>query len=498
MNIVINAQFLIVVGYFVLIIGVGIYSQKRATSSDQFFGAGLGVLMCVCAGTGEWLGGTSTTGISEYGFVYGLSGAWYTIANAIGVLVLALFFAKLYRSIGTVTVPGIVERFIGVDARVISSVLLSIVMVAVGTSQVIAAGTLGVGVLGVPFEWSVIVLGIGFILYTLAGGMVAVGYTNIIHLVVMYGGILLAIVYTFFLLGDNNFVAGATALRQLPDSYFQMHAIGYSKVSSWLIASILGACTAQAGIQPILAAKNVKVARKSAFLTALVVAPFGIFTALLGMAAKVHFGDQITNGKEALPLLMMQLPPVVGGLVLAAIFAAILSTVSPIILAAGTMVTKDIYQRIINPGASDKKVLFYSRVFTGISGVLCILIALGLYGNTRVLDIVYSAYSLRGAIFVVLLFAIYWNRTTPKGAAWSLVITGATLVFWVGYHAVTGNYPIPGVTETYAAVLVAVLATIACSLAFREGSRRSQGLPNMAKKIIADSEEQERLLLSNE
>src|SRR5690606_3715977 len=104
----------------------------------------------------------------------------------------------------------------------------------------------------------------------------------------------------------------------------------------WIIASILGACTAQAGIQPILAARDVNVAKKSAVITALVVAPFGILTALLGMAARVSFPD-IENAKLALPTLMMNLQPVAGGIVLASIMAAILSTISPIILASGTM-----------------------------------------------------------------------------------------------------------------------------------------------------------------
>jgi hypothetical protein len=68
------------------------------------------------------------------------------------------------------------------------------------------------------------------------------------------------------------------------------------KVTSWLIASILGACTAQAGIQPILAAKDVDVAKKSALITAFIIAPFGILTALLGMFAKAKHPD-LLNAK---------------------------------------------------------------------------------------------------------------------------------------------------------------------------------------------------------
>lgn len=158
-----SVQLGIIIIYFAITVAIGIYAKKNSKTSNAFHGAGLGVLMCVAAGTGEWLGGTSTTGVSEYGFIYGLSGAWYTIANGIGIIFLAIFFAKLYRSLDTVTVPGIIENFIGVNARVVSSVLLTFVMLAVGTSQMIAAGTLGVSILGLSFDVSVIVFGIGFL-----------------------------------------------------------------------------------------------------------------------------------------------------------------------------------------------------------------------------------------------------------------------------------------------------------------------------------------------
>jgi len=307
---------------------------------------------------------------------------------------------------------------------------------------------------------AVIILGIGFIIYTLAGGMVAVGYTNILHLIAMYGGIILAIV----LVGKDIGGLGALQTTLPAQSYFNVSGIGISKVSSWIIASILGACTAQAGIQPILAAKDTTVAKKAAFVTAFVVAPFGIFTALLGMAAKVKYPN-LANAKLALPTLMMDLHPVAGGIVLASIMAAILSTVSPIILASGTMITKDIYQRIFKPEASDKEVLFVSRMTTGLAGIACIFIALGMYGSTRILDIVYFAYSLRGSLFVVLLFGIYWKKTSQMGAIYSMVLTALIGFIWVFYKARLGHYPIhPAFTETYASVIVATISTIIFSI----------------------------------
>lgn len=459
-----SVQFLIIIVYFAITIGIGIYPIKKSKSSDSFHGAGLGVLMCVAAGTGEWLGGTSTTGIAEYGFTYGISGSWYTIANGIGVMVLAIFLAKLYRSLDTVTVPGIIERFLGVNARTVASIMLTFVMVIVGTSQIIAAGTLGVTVLGLDYNISVTILGIGFIIYTLAGGMNAVAATNVMHLIAMYGGMVLALV----LVGNNT--GGLVGLqRALPaNPYFSMLGIGVPKVSSWIIASILGACTAQAGIQPILAAKDVNVAKKSAFITALTIAPFGILTALLGMAAKIQY-PYLENAKLALPTLMMDLNPVAGGIVLASIMAAILSTVSLIILAAGTMFTKDLYEGKINRNADDRKLLLVSRISTGAAGIACTFLAIFMYGSTMILDMVYFAYTMRGSIFVIMLLAIYCKKTSEKGAVYSMIITGVTGVFWVAYQSVTGSFPIhPALTETYASVITAFVSVLFFNVIFKD------------------------------
>jgi len=456
-----SLQVIIITAYLLITILIGyMASRKGGSSAKAFHGAGLGFFMCVAAGTGEWLGGTSTTGVAEYAYSFGISGAWYTIANGIGVAVLAIFFAKLYRSLNVVTVPAILGKFAGPAVRSGASILLMFVMIAVGTAQVVGAGALGVSVLGMDFDVSVIVLGVGFIAYTLFGGMLAVAYTNILHLATMYGGVLLALAVTALEMGGAGVI-----FSSLPaEPYSSMMGVGKGTVASWIIASVLGACTAQAGIQPLLAAKDEHTARNAAFATALLIAPFGLIVAMLGMAAKIKY-PELSIAKLALPALMMGMHPLVGGAVLASIMAAILSTISPLILASGTMFTVDIYKGRINPNASDEKVLKMSRLSTGISGAACIVLALLLYGTTRILDMVYFAYTLRGALFVILLYAIYWRKSTNSGAFRSMILTAAVGFFWVAWKAVFGAFPFhPAFSETFAAVLTAGISMPVLSL----------------------------------
>lgn len=494
-----NIQLIIILVYFAVTVFIGVMSGKKTKSADAFTGVALSTTAIVCASTGEWLGGTATTGVSEYGFLYGISGAWYTIANGIGVLFLGLLFAKLFRSLETGTVPGIIEKFFGVHARTVSCIILTIVMLAVGLSQMIAAGKLGESLIGLPFWLSVVIFAVIFIVYTLAGGMNAVASTNVLHLFVMYLGVIIAMIIAVSGAGGwESFTSGIGELQTSGGkSFWDMFAIGGSKVSSWIIASLLGACTAQAGLQPVLSAKSAKQARKACIITAFVAAPFGLFTATLGMAARVQFengallvGKEVgVAAKSALPELMMHMNPIAGGLVLAAILAAVLSTVSPIILAAGTMVTRDVYQRVLRPKASDTEVLKMSRITTAISGVICCVGAILLWKASTVLELVYAAYSLRGALFVVVLLGIYWKHSSQKGAICSMVLTAVISVAWVAIKLATGSYPIVigsfAVSETYAAVVVAFICTIVFSLIFKPGKLELAGRERTHEQLQA-------------
>jgi SSS family solute:Na+ symporter len=210
------------------------------------------------------------------------------------------------------------------------------------------------------------------------------------------------------------------------------------------------------------------VAKKAAIISAIVVAPFGIITALMGLAAKIKFPG-LANGKQALPTLMMSVHPVAGGIILASILAAILSTISPIILASGTMITKDIYQRVLRPKATDAQVLLMSRITTGVAGLLCMATAILLYDSSRLLDIVYFAYTLRGCLFVVLLLGIYWKRTSQSGAIAGMICTALTGFVWVAIRALTGSYPIHSqLNETYVSIVVAVVTTVLFRLLIKD------------------------------
>lgn len=467
----------IISAYLVITILVGTLS-KKTNNANVYEGFRLSLILCVAIGAGEWMGGTSTTGVSEYGYLYGISGAWYTIANGIGICFLALFFARLFRSLNTSTVPEIISRYLGTEARVVSSVLLTIVLMIVGISQMLSVGTLGESLFSFNPALSITVLGLGVLFYTYLGGMNAIGTTNILHMVIMYTGVIIALLICTV---KYDSLSGT-----LPKQYFSPVTIGHDKVFSWIIASVLGACTAQAGLQPILKAKDEKTAVKASFLIALIVAPFGIMTALLGMYAKLRF-PELSNAKLALPTLLLDMNPWVSGLVLAAILAAVLSTAAPIFLSCGTLITRDLYCHFKKD--ADEKILFQvSRTATLCVGLTCIGLAAAFSGTATILDIVYFAYSLRGSLFAVLLLGIYWEKMNPKSAILSMLCTLVVEFVWVYVKKVTGHYPIPHITETYISIFTTLVVGVLGSIVLNRKKRQkwqSEDNTKMRKTIVA-------------
>jgi SSS family solute:Na+ symporter len=103
------------------------------------------------------------------------------------------------------------------------------------------------------------------------------------------------------------------------------------------------------------------------------------------------------------------------------------------------MVTKDIYQRVLKPNATDAQVLKMSRIRLLFPASYAAWEAIFLVNASKVLDIVYSAYSLRGALFIVVLFGIYWKRASEKGSIWSMLFTGVAAVVWTVVRSLPGT-----------------------------------------------------------
>lgn len=431
----ISVQFIILFAYFILILVVGLLAQKLAKSGTDYLIAGrnLGLWLCTVVVVGEWLGGMSTIGVSERAFATGISSAWYNISTSIGMFLFGLLLAKYYRKHHVYTVAEMIEKLYDKNTRIISAFAFLIAYIVLGYVQVQTVGSVMASTLNIPFEKGVLIGGLLVAIYVTAGGFWSITLTNIIHTFLLYFAIISTFIIGLVKIGGySGLFAALQAAGKNVAQFKSPFGVGVNTVLSWIVGGIFGAFAAQASIQPVFAAKDEKTAKNASLLSALLIFPTGIMTATLGMIAATGKFGTILNAKQALPQLLMStqfIPAWFGGLALAGILAAILSTVAPVMFAISTILVKDIYHYLIDKDADEKKLLSVSRQFTFVVGIL--LIPLAIYMKGFVLDTAYISYAIRAAAAVVVLLGVYWrvkDRIIPtKLSASVAMILGAVV-----------------------------------------------------------------------
>jgi len=219
---------------------------------------------------------------------------------------------------------------------------------------------------------------------------------------------------------------------------------GFAPVAAWLLGGILAGFASQASIQPVFAARDIPTARRASFLSALFIAPVGLLVSTLGIAARAGLAGALPpSAKQTLPFLLMSpslLPSWLSGLALAGIFAAILSTIAPVLFAVSTILTKDLYQ-LLGRDVPEKRLFRVSKIMVLVIGAITIPLAITLRG--LILDTAYITYAIRGSAAVAVLLGIFWVRKTgPVPTALSVTVamvasTAAAIGFVIFQDGIT-------------------------------------------------------------
>jgi solute:Na+ symporter, SSS family len=490
-----NIYLIIVVSYFGLITLISLLTKKVASRSAADYlvaGRNLGVIACAVVVASEWLGGMSTIGVSEQAFRSGtMQPILYNISTAVGMIIIGFTVARHYRQNNVHTVSEMLENLFGRRARSVSAVAFLFAYIVLAFVQLQTASSVVSAMFGTPWIWSVIISSVVITAYTYAGGMHALAITGIIHVIVMFGGIGIAA-----LIGLND-IGGLAALKEsmisqgAPANLYNPFSGGLSYAWSLIIGGVLGGMAGQASIQPIFAARTPEIAKKSAILSAFIIAPFGIMVALLGLMAKTgnYFDLATINPKMVLPTLMVTpafIHPVLGGLALAGILAAILSTVGPVNFAVVTIATKDIYHGLINKTAADQKLISTARKLVILVNLLTIPLAI--YSTGAILSMAYISYGIRAIGAIVIVMGIYKRGwITTEAVRWAFI--GGTIAVLANIIAKLAGWW--KIEDTYVAVGASIIFIIIGNMQARH-RRKKKALvektiepePVMAEEVL--------------
>lgn len=450
-------DYLVIVGYFLVVIAVGYLGLRRARSVEDYLVAGrsLGTPMYVGTLSALVLGGASTVGGVSLGYQYGISGMWLVIMLSLGLLALALLFTTRLANLGVYTVAEVLDLRYGDSARLITAVIVTAYALMLAVTQTIAVGTLFDVTLGVPRTWAILIAGSIVVLYSVAGGMWSITLTDFLQFCVMTVGIF------FVLLPVALFrVGGLSGLQaELPASYLSWTSIGWGTIFAYFLLFFFGIMIGQDIWQRVFTARGPTVARWGGTAAAFYCAIYGFTSALIGTAAAALFPNLATPDNAFAQLATNLLPIGLAGLVVAAALAAIMSTASSALLAAATLAAEDGYVRFF--GGNDEEgrnELLINRISTLIVGVLVIGIALVVRDVVGALTVAYDL--LVGALFVPIVGAFFWRRATSKGALISMAISSVVVVVLLFWRGLLSNDPIIyGLLTSLVVFVVASLLT---------------------------------------
>ena len=447
-------DYLVIALYFVPMLVAGFWGYRRATTAEDFLVAGrrLGPVMYSGTLSATTLGGASTVGGVALGYEFGISGMWLATMIGLGAAALSLLFASRLANLGIISFSEVLELRYRPAAGLLGALVMGVYEVMVVVTQVLAIGTLFDVFLGVSPVSAILLAGGAVLLYSVAGGMWSISFTDIIQFVVMTVGI-------FFLLLPLSIstAGGLGAMREkLPGSYFDLTAIGGQTILAYFLAFFLGIMIGQETWQRVFTARSGGVARWGGLLTGVYCVLYAFAGALVGSAARIILPDLANPDNAFAEVATTVLPVGVRGLVLAAALAAVMSTASACLMAASTVFANGVYARFF-AGAANAGIAT-NRVFMLLVGGVSLALAVVLGDVVGALTVAFAL--LVSGTFVPVVGALYWRRATGAGALASIVVGSAVALVLIFTQGILSNSPIIfGLLASLVAFVVVSLAT---------------------------------------
>lgn len=455
---------LAVILYLVILLGIGIYKSRGVKTQDDFMVAGRKTSALFLAGTliCSWIGSGSLFGGAGLGFRMGFSALWMSAGAWVGIAIV-YFLAHRVRRISQYTVADILEKRYNSTARVFGSAAVIIAYITIAGYQFRGSGRLLNILTGIdPLLGGAIACGV-VILFTVVAGMVSIITIDLFNGIVMILGVVIATPLVYAAVG------GSPQLATLPADHFEIFgkynflwAIGVFFPTFFLL---LGESSMY---QKFFAARDEATARKAvigmiigvviveSLLYSLAVFGSAKYATLAPFVAADGSLDKAATETIILQLARYDLPTAAGVLLICAAVAIILSTANSFLMIPSTNITRDFYQRFINPNISSQAVVKFQRVTIVILGIVAFVLA---NFFKTILDMAFTAYTMVGAgLTPALLAAFLWKRVTVAGGVSSIIAgMGITLVITMA------NFILPQpLMETDYIIIPAAIGSIAC------------------------------------
>lgn len=471
--------------FFVYLVGmllIGVWAWKQTQNSEDYFlgGRTLGPWPAALSAGASDMSGWLLLGLPGFAFVAGLEAFWLAGGLLLGTWLNWLLVAKRLRTYShkannALTLPEYLKNRFRDNSRLLqvtSAFFILLFFLFYTSSGLVAGGKLFETVFGLNYTWAVVIGAACIISYTLFGGFIAVSWTDLIQGLLMAAALLLVPV-----------VAIQTS-SGVQSFYSQVHSLNPELLNPFTTAdgttlsliAILSSVAWGLGYfgQPHILARfagirstaDIPTARRIAVIWSGVSMLGAIMVGLTGLLFMTANHSTLGDGETIFMVLVNALfHPLMSGILLAAILAAIMSTADSQLLVSSSALAEDFYKAVLRKDASPEEVLLVGRIAVVV--IALIALSLAMVPDSSVLDLVSYAWAGFGAAFgPVLIMSLFWRRMNRNGALAGLVVGGITVIIW---KQLTG-----GLFDLYEIVPGMAFSFIAIYLASQFGEQPSQ------------------------
>lgn len=438
--------------YLVVMVLIGLKGRKYSkTNQDIMTAAKQGTLLLVVGSyLGSHLGNGVVVGGAQNGAMYGIGGLWYGAGSAFSYILFAIVMAKVVYRRGYITLADTLsERYGDKITAVLVALLHCAAMIGMIAAQIMA-GKLLFEYIGLPGTAGAALTLVIVIIYCSASGLWGVMMTDVVQTSVI---LVVTVCSIIWIATQGGFELMASTL---PSSNWELVPFDAETLIMMFGPGMLYGLISAPGYQRTVSCKKEKTALIAPILGAVIILAFAVLPVLIGMYARALWPDAEAS-TIIFKILLEHMPPVLGGLMVSCICAAIMSTCDGQLLAGSANIVNDVYLKVINPNGhqDEKKLAKITTISTVVMGVIAMIVSLGFTMVVPLLSLCYSL--LNSGALVMVMGAVFWKRSTKEGAIASFVVgVGLTLLDYVGIISL----PYSSVSPLIPAAVVFVIVSL--------------------------------------
>lgn len=421
---------------------VGFLTLKRTRNQTDFFVGGRSMnkfivaLSAVSSGRSSWL----VLGMTGLAYVWGTGAVWAMVGVSIVEMIQFIYIGKRLRikseKFGSITLLDFFEsRFKDTKhlIRIIGAVIIILFMTAYIAAQFNAGAKSLSTAMDINIGWALVFSWLLIITYMVLGGYIAVSYNDAIRSTIMIFGLVIFPIYGLIKIGGYKILMNI--LASLDPALIDPFSL-----AAGVIIGYIGIGLGSPG-QPHIVVRYMSIDNPEKLRYSTVIGTFwnvvmgwgAVFIGLLGRALFPLVSELPEQDPEMIYLVLsgQYFPPIIYGLLIGGIFAAILSTADSQLLVVASTIIRDIYEKILKKGSviSESRKMWLSRIVVILTGLAAMILAY--FAQDLIFWLVLFAWGGLGASFgSALIFSLYWKKTTKYGVAAGMITGTLVTIFW--------------------------------------------------------------------